>query len=112
MIESSIEELFTSINNSIEYKEYLSITEELSNNKEVMNLINEIKNLEKEATKLEYNCDDRYIEMDHLIQEKTNILNNNLFYKDYLSKLKKFNNTLLASASIIEEYLNDKVTIK
>lgn len=111
MIESSIEELFDSINNSNEYKEYLSITEELNNNKEVMNLINEIKSLEKEATKLEYNGDDKYKEIDNIIEEKTNILNNNSSYKDYLSKLKKFNNALLASSSMLEDYLNSKVSI-
>ena len=111
MIESSIEELFDSINNSNEYKEYLSITEELNNNKEVMNLINEIKSLEKEATKLEYNGDVKYKEIDKEIEEKTNILNNNSSYKDYLSKLKRFNNALLASSSMLEDYLNSKVSI-
>lgn len=111
MIESSIEELFDSINNSNEYKEYLSITEELNKNKEVMNLIDDIKKLEKEATKLEYNGDDKYKEIDKEIEEKTNILNNNSSYKDYLSKLKRFNNALLASSSMLEEYLNSKVSI-
>ena len=50
VIDSSIECLFNSINNSKEYKEYLSITEKLNNNKEIMNLINEIKTLEKKGT--------------------------------------------------------------
>lgn len=111
MIESSIEELFDSINNSNEYKEYLSITNELNKNKEVINLIDEIKSLEKEATNLEYNGDSKYIEIDKEIEEKTKILNNNSSYKEYLSKLKNFNNTLLASSSLLEEYVNEKVTI-
>ena len=111
MIESSIEELFDSINNSNEYKEYLSITEELNNNKEVMNLIDDIKKLEKEATKLEYNGDDKYKDIDKEIEEKTKELNNNSSYKEYLVKLKKFNTVLLASSSMLEDYLNDKVAI-
>lgn len=111
MIESSIEELFDSINNSNEYKEYLSITNELNKNKEVINLIDEIKSLEKEATNLEYNGDSKYMEIDKEIEEKTKILNNNSSYKEYLSKLKNFNNTLLASSSLLEEYVNEKVTI-
>ena len=111
VIESSIEELFNAINNSNEYKEYLSITEELNNNKEVMNLIDDIKKLEKEATKLEYNGDDKYKDIDKEIEEKTNILNNNSSYKDYLSKLKRFNNTLIASSSLLEDYIDSKVSI-
>ena len=111
MIDSSISSLFESINNSNEYKEYLSITKQLNNNKEIMNLIDEIKKLEKEATKLEYSGDDKYREIDKLIEEKTKELNSNNIYKDYLSKLKKFNNTLMASSSLIEDYVSSKVSI-
>ena len=39
MIESSIENLFTEINNSNEYKEYINIVNILKENKEVNNLI-------------------------------------------------------------------------
>ena len=45
MIESSIENLFTEINNSNEYKEYINIVNILKENKEVNNLIEEIKSL-------------------------------------------------------------------
>ena len=111
MIESSIEELFNSINNSNEYKEYKLIVNALESNKEVVNLIEEIKKLQKEAVNLEYKNDDRYLEVDKLIKEKENILSNNKDYQEYLSKLKDFNNTLLASSSLIEDYVTDKVSI-
>lgn len=111
MIESSIEELFNSINNSNEYKEYKLIVDTLESNKEVINLIEEIKKLQKEAVKLEYKNDDKYLEVDKIIKEKEEILNNNKDYQEYLSKLKKFNNTLLASSSLIEDYVTDKVSI-
>ena len=62
MIESSIEELFNSINNSNEYKEYKLIVNTLESNKEVIDLIEEIKKLQKEAVNLEYKNDDRYLE--------------------------------------------------
>ena len=74
MIESSIEELFNSINNSNEYKEYKLIVNTLESNKEVIDLIEEIKKLQKEAVNLEYKNDDRYLEVDKLIKEKENIL--------------------------------------
>lgn len=85
MIESSIEELFNSINNSNEYKEYKLIVNTLESNKEVIDLIEEIKKLQKEAVNLEYKNDDRYLEVDKLIKEKENILNNNKDYQEYLS---------------------------
>ena len=75
MIESSIEELFNSINNSNEYKEYKLIVNTLESNKEVIDLIEEIKKLQKEAVNLEYKNDDRYLELDKLIKEKEKILN-------------------------------------
>ena len=111
MIESSIEELFNSINNSNEYKEYKLIVNTLESNKEVIDLIEEIKKLQKEAVNLEYKNDDRYLELDKKIKEKEKILNNTKDYQEYLSKLKDFNNTLLASSSLIEDYVTDKVSI-
>ena len=45
MIESSIENLFTEINNSNEYKEYINILNILKENKEVNNLIEELRKL-------------------------------------------------------------------
>ena len=111
MIEGSIEELFDSINNSKEYKEYKEITSILNNNIEVKELIDEIKSLQKEATKLEYNNDDKYKEVDKEIEEKTKILNDNKHYQEYLLKLKKFNTMLLASSSLLDEYIDEKVSI-
>lgn len=111
MIDNSIEELFTSINDSPEYQEYKKISSILNDNIEVKELIEEIKTLQKEATKLEYNNDDKYMEVDKVIAEKTKLLNNNTYYQEYLSKLKKFNTMLLASSSLIEEYIDEKVSI-
>lgn len=111
MIESSIENLFTEINNSNEYNEYINIVNILKENKEVNNLIEEIKTLEKKATKLEYEKNKKYIEIDKQIEEKTKVLNSNKEYQEYLSKLKAFNNTLLASSSLLDEYIEEKVSI-
>ena len=111
MIETSIEELFNSINNSKEYKEYKAIVDIIDKDKEIKNLIEEIKTLQKKATHLEYNKDNKYKEIDELIKEKINILNENSKYKEYLTKLKTFNNTLLASSTLLEDYIDNKVSI-
>jgi len=111
VIDSSIEELFDSINNSKEYKEYNEIMSIIKDNSEVNGLIEEIKVLQKEATYLEYNNDDRYIELDKEIKIKSEMLNNNEDYKEYLSKLKKFNSVLVASSSLLQDYVDSKVTV-
>lgn len=111
MIENSVEELFNSINNSDEYREYKQIVDVIANDNEIKSLIEDIKKLEKEAVKLEYNNDLRYKEIDKIIEDKLNLLNNNFKYLDYLSKLKNFNNTLLASSSLLEEYIDSKISI-
>ena len=111
MVESSIEELFDSINNSKEYQEYKKITSILNNDMEVKSLIDEIKDLQKEATNLEYNENEKYKELDQIIEEKAKALNSNESYKEYLTKLKKFNNVLLASSSLIDDYITDKISI-
>ena len=107
-MESSIEELFNAINNSNEYKQIVDIIEE---DNDIKNLIEEIKKLQKEATYLEYHEDNKYKEIDSIIKEKTKELNNNSKYQEYLSKLKKFNNTLLASSLLLEDYIDSKVSI-
>lgn len=111
MIENSIEQLFNSIENSSEYKEYQEITGILSNNEEVTNLISGIKSLQKEATDLEYHNDEKYKEIDKKIEEKITILNNNPTYQEYLKKLKKFNSALKASSFLLEEYIDGNVSI-
>ena len=60
---------------------------------------------------VEYHEDNKYKEIDSIIKEKTKELNNNSKYQEYLSKLKKFNNTLLASSSLLEDYIDSKVSI-
>ena len=109
-MESSIEELFNAINNSNEYKEYKQIVDIIEEDSEIKNLIEEIKKLQKEATYLEYH-EDNNKEIDNIIEEKTKELNNNSKYQEYLSKLKVFNNTLLASSSLLEDYIDSKVSI-
>ena len=141
MIESSIENLFTEINNSNEYKEYINIVNILKENKEVNNLIEEIKSIiatqrtldilidgvtenfvvipmdemlevyKEQENLFDYEKNKEYIEIDKQIEEKTKVLNSNKEYQEYLSKLKAFNNTLLASSSLLDEYIEKKVSI-
>ena len=105
----SLEELYNSIENSNYYKEYKKITSIIENDDEINNLINEIKDLEKEATILEYNKNEKYKEIDKVIHDKINILNNNQLYIDYLNKMEELNSILKESSNMIEKYLEENI---
>lgn len=109
MINNSLEELFNSIENSNLYKEYKKMSSILSKDKEIKELIDEIKELEKQATYLEQIGDEKYKEIDEEIKRKADILNNKHIYQEYLEKMDEFNNELAMSSKIIESYVSEKV---
>ena len=109
MIENKIDNLFNTIENSKEYKDYLKIGNSLKKDKRINLLIEEIKQLQKESTNLEYNNDPKYKEIDKIIEEKVNELNNIPAYKDYLNKMNKFNDILAMSSKTIEDYIDEKI---
>ena len=101
-MESKLEALFNSIENSKEYKEYLKI-------KNILDKDEEIKELEKQATYLEYIGDEKYKEIDLEIMKKTDILNNKPVYQEYLNKMNELNDELAISSNMIEKYIEEKV---
>ena len=109
MIESKLEELFNSIENSKLYKEYRSIKNILNKDEEIKKLIDEIKTLEKKATYLENNGDDSYKLVDEEIKRKSDILNSKQVYIEYLNKMEEFNDELAMSSRIINDYIEEKV---
>ena len=109
MINSSLEELFNSIENSSLYQEYLKMKDILSKDSEIKELIDEIKELEKQATYLEYIGDESYKDIDEEIKRKADILNNKQVYQEYLNKMDAFNDELAISSKMIEKYVEEKV---
>lgn len=109
MIKNSLEELFNSIENSSLYKEYKQMENILNKDNEIKELLEEIKELEKEATYLEYIGDDKYKEIDEEIKKKADILNNKHVYQEYLNKMEEFNDELAISSHMIEKYVEEKV---
>ena len=106
---NSLEELFNSIENSSLYQEYKKMEDILNQDSEIKTLIDEIKELEKEATYLEYIGDEKYKEIDEEIKIKADILNNKQVYQEYLNRMEEFNNELSASSKMIEKYVEEKV---
>lgn len=109
MVSSSIEDLFNSIENSSLYKKYKKMSDILSKDMEIKKILDEIKELEKEATYLENIGDDKYMEIDEEIKRKADILNNNYVYQEYLSSMDEFNDELSMSSKMIEQYIEEKV---
>ena len=107
MIENSISELFNSIESSSEYQEYKKIKDILESDKEVIDLVEEIKKLQQESTALEYNNDPKYVELDKVIEDKVKKLNEMPTYNKYLQAMEEFNQVLKMSSSIIEDYVED-----
>ena len=109
MVNSSIEELFNSIENSSLYKKYKMMSNILSKDNDIKKLLDEIKELEKEATYLENIGDERYKEVDEEIKKKADILNNNYVYQEYLNSMNEFNDEISMSSRMIESYVSEKV---
>ena len=103
------EELFQTIEESNEYKSYLNISELLNNNKEIKNLVNEIKRLQQKSVKLEHDNNPKYKEVDKSIEEKVAKLNSIPIYKEYLRRMNEFNDILSESSFNIEKYINTKI---
>ena len=109
MVNSSIEELFNSIENSSLYKKYKMMSNILSRDNDIKKILDEIKELEKEATYLENIGDDRYKEVDEEIKRKADVLNNNYIYQEYLNSMNEFNDELSMSSRMIEKYVEEKI---
>ena len=106
---NKIEELFKTIKESKEYKDYIEIEKIIDNNKEIKSLISLIKRLQQQSVKLEYNKDIKYKEIDKEIKEKVKQLNSIPIYQEYIKKMDKLNDILSASSSNIEKYINNKI---
>ena len=90
-IEKKAKELVQAIKNDDKYKEYMNLRQKLTENKDIMAKIQEIKRLQKEYVKGAY--------LDKKIETKLNNLNKELeqypIYKEYLAKEKEINNILI-----------------
>lgn len=109
MINSSIEELFNSIENSSLYKKYRQMSDILSKDNNIKIMLDEIKDLEKKATYLESIGDIKYKEIDEEIKRKADVLNSNIVYQEYLNSMNEFNDELSISSKMIEKYVEEKV---
>ncbi len=106
-MDNKIDELFETIENSSEYLEYQNINKLLKNNREINDLIESIKELQKKSTKLEYTNNLKYKELDKEIKKKITILHRYPLYNEYLNKMNELNDILAMSSNMIEKYIEE-----
>ena len=97
-IKCKIDVLFNEIVNSNLYKDYIDVTKQLESNKEVMDIIKEIKRLQKIATN---NKDDA---LETRIKELYNKLHNYPIYESYILIKEELNEELSNIKDIFEDY--------
>lgn len=105
-IKKDIDILFKDIEKSSLYKRYIEITRQMSNNKELIKLIDEIKKLQK----ILVNTDDKVIEKELL--NLYNKLNSYPIYQSYLDILRELNNELSNIKIGFEQYFKFILKIK
>ncbi len=99
-INQKIDEIINEIEESPIYAKYLRLQEDISKNKELMELINKVKITQKDV--LHKKCDK--IKLDKLMDE----LNNHPLYREYNNTIYEINNTYGIIESSINRYF-DKI---
>ena len=100
-IEEKIDELFDELKNKDIYVNYVRVKEELKNNKEINEIINQIKRLQKICT----NNDDPKLEDE--IKKLYDALNSYPIYQSYLNLKDLLNEELIIIKNQFENYFKD-----
>ena len=108
-LRESLSEIIEEIKLSKEYQDYLKIEEKLKSNKEITDLISDIKKLQQELVKKEYYKNDltnRKEEYNSKLEE----LNSYPLYVTYLESQRKINEKLQCVRGEIQSFF-DKITL-
>lgn len=108
-IQVKIDALIDTIKESHEYKRYIEIDKVLNKNKEINNLVNDVKKMQQRAVMLEYHKDHRYKKLDDKVKELIDELNSIPLYQEYTRRLNDLNDMISYVTYNIEEYINSKI---
>ncbi len=103
---TKVDEIIDIIKNSDEYQKYIEISNKMKNNKEIMNLINEVKFLQKKLVK-EQSLGNDVSSLDNEINNKLKCLEEYPIYLDYIYLQEDLNNSIGLVKTSIEKYIND-----
>ena len=98
---NKLDEIINEIESSDEYKKYLLLKEEIGKNKELVILINKVRQLNKDYL---HNLVKKE-ELDNV----TNELNNHPLYREYLNNISVINNKLSIVENTINNYFKKKL---
>lgn len=106
IILNKIEEIVNIIKNSDEYKKYIEVSNKMKNNKEIMNLINEVKFLQKNLVKEQSFGNDISL-IDEEINKKIKRLEEYPIYLEYTYLQEDLDNSISLVKTSIEKYINN-----
>ena len=98
-IETKIDEIIKEIESSPDYKKYLSLKEQIKNNKELMELINRVKVMQKDVL--------HHKETKENLEKLVDELESHPLYREYNNTLCEINNTYGIIESSLNNYFND-----
>ena len=98
---NKLDEIIDEIETSDEYKRYLLLKEEIGKNKELVILINKVRQLNKDYLH-------NLVKKEEL-DNATNELNNHPLYREYLNNISVINNKLSIVENTINNYFKKKL---
>lgn len=102
------DELVSYIENTENYKKYQELKEQVKNSKEIMNLINEIKTLQKRAVKKEYNGED-ITDINNEINNKLKVLDEYPVYKEMTYLEEDLNSLFINIKDMLDSYISKQI---
>jgi len=100
VILDKVDEIIEVIKTSPNYQKYLLLQEKMNSNQDLINLINEVKDLQKMIV----NGKDR----ETLLKEKMDLLENNPLYREYNNTICEINNMFAIVENTLNNYFNKK----
>ena len=104
---SEVDKIIEYIKDTDDYKDYIYLKEKLSKNEKANNLINEIKNLQKDIVKLELESKD-ITELDNKISNNLQELNKIPLYVEYTQKQEILNDVYQTIKNRLDDYFYTK----
>ena len=102
-----VDDIVSYLKNTDDYKKYIAISESITNNSEIMGLINDVKSLQKEIVKAS-SVGAITSDLEEEIKTKTDILKTYPIYNELTYVQEDLDNTFQSIRVIIENYINDK----
>ena len=96
-----VDEIIKEIENSSDYQKYLLLKDEINNNKELVLLINKVRQMNKDYTH-------KLVKKEEL-DSVTNELNNHPLYREYLNTISVINNEFSIIENTINNYFKKKL---